>query len=241
MDVLAEDRWIGHTTRPYILGQTPASYGRKPVPIQSLRLAAILATFAFAGGAAAEPVKLVVLGDSLAAGYGLPAAAALPARLEAALKAHGHDVVVVNAGVSGDTSTDGLARADWSVGADADAVVVELGGNDALRGIDPKVTRQALGALLDKLTERRLPVLLAGMVAPPNLGSDYATAFNPIYADLAKEHGVQFYPFILGGVVGRPDLIQADGIHPNAAGVDVIVARMLPSVESLLGEVGTPP
>src|SRR5690606_32840754 len=136
----------------------------------------------------------------------------------------------------GDTASDGLARVDWSVGDDVDGVIVELGANDALRGVDPAITRDALDRLLARLGERGLPVLLAGMRAPPNLGSDYGEAYNPLYAELATEHGAILYPFFLEGVAARPDLNQADGIHPNAEGVAVIVERILPAVEALIAE-----
>lgn len=199
-------------------------------------LAAALVALAFAVlPARAEPIRIVALGDSLAAGYGLESPDAFTGALQAALVARGHDVVIVNAGVSGDTASDGLARVDWSVGADADAVIVELGANDALRGVDPAITRDALDRLLARLGERGLPVLLAGMMAPPNLGEDYAAAFNPIYPELAEKHGALLYPFFLDGVAADASLNQPDGIHPNAAGVAVIVERIVPSVEALIG------
>ena len=205
------------------------------MPIKTLALAAF-ALVALALPASAAPLRIVALGDSLAAGYGLESPDAFTGALEAALRARGHDVVIVNAGVSGDTASDGLARVDWSVGEDADAVIVELGANDALRGVDPAVTRDALGRLLARLGERGLPVLLAGMRAPPNLGADYAEAFDPIYPDLAAAHGALLYPFFLDGVAADPALNQADGIHPNAAGVAIIVARIAPAVEALIAE-----
>jgi acyl-CoA thioesterase-1 len=209
------------------------------MPIQCLRfiLPALAALAASALPAAADPIRIVAFGDSLTAGLGLDAGAAFTRRLEAALRARGHDVVIVDAGVSGDTASDGLARVDWSVDETADAVIVELGANDALRGVDPAVTRDALDRLLARLSERRLPVLVAGMVAPPNLGADYAAAFNPIFAELAERYGAVLYPFFLDGVAATPALNQPDGIHPNAAGVEVIVARILPSVETLIGRV----
>ncbi|WP_165825272.1 arylesterase [Rhodopseudomonas palustris] len=182
----------------------------------------------------AKPLKVVVLGDSLTAGYGLPAADAFPAKLQKALKAKGIDTEMVNAGVSGDTASGGLERLDWSVPPDADAVIVELGANDALRGTDPKVPRKALDAILKRLKARNLPVLLAGMLAPPNYGKDYAAQFDAIYPELAKQYDVPVYPFFLDGVAAVSNLNQADGIHPTAAGVDVIVERILPKVEALL-------
>ena len=176
----------------------------------------------------------------MTAGLGLPASDSFPAKLEAALKARGHDVTVVNAGVSGDTASDGLARLDWSVGDDANAVIVELGANDALRGIDPATTRAALDKLLQRLAKRHLPVLLAGMLAPRNFGADYARSFDAIYADLAQKYGTPLYPFFLDGLVSRSDLVQADGLHPNATGVDLIVERIVPVVETLLARVAKP-
>ena len=187
--------------------------------------------------AAQQPVRVVMLGDSLAAGLGLPANEALPVKLERALKAKGLPVTIENAGVSGDTASGGLARIDWSVGDGTEAVIVELGANDALRGIDPKATRAALDAILRKLKERRVAILLVGMLAPRNLGPDYAQAFDPIYPELAAAHGVPLYPFILDGVAADPALNQRDGIHPTAAGVDVIVSRMLPKAEELVAKV----
>ncbi|WP_458758656.1 arylesterase [Afipia sp. TerB] len=183
-----------------------------------------------------KPIKLVALGDSLTAGYGLPAQAAFPVRLQQALRDKGIAVEVVNAGVSGDTSTGGRDRLDWSVPPDTDAVIVELGANDALRGIDPKVTRAALEDILKKLKARNVAVLLCGMYAPPNLGPDYAAQFNAIYPDLAKAYGVPLYPFFLEGVATEAKLNQADGMHPTADGVDAIVRNILPTVESFLKE-----
>jgi acyl-CoA thioesterase-1 len=204
-----------------------------------LALAAIVAGAALAPAAAqtGRPVKVVAFGDSLTAGLGLPADAAFPARLQRALIGKGLAVDVINAGVSGDTSTDGLARLDWSVQDDADAVILELGANDALRGIDPKLTRAALDAILRRLAARRVPVLLAGMRAPPNMGADYTRAFDAIYPDLAAAYGVLFYPFFLDGVAAERGLNQGDGLHPTAAGVDVIVERLLPQAEELIARV----
>jgi acyl-CoA thioesterase-1 len=200
------------------------------------RLAALLAMlFTLAAGpATAEPVTLVVLGDSLTAGYGLPPGTGFPARLQAALGKRGRDVTVVDAGVSGDTTAGALSRLDWSVGTDARAVIVELGGNDALRGIDPERTRHNLDRIVARLTERGLPVLIAGMRAPPNMGEAYAAAFDPLFAEVAAKYGAALYPFFLDGVAADPSLNQRDGIHPNEAGVDVIVERILPAVEQLL-------
>jgi acyl-CoA thioesterase-1 len=192
---------------------------------------------AAAAHAADRPVHIVVLGDSLSAGFGLAAPDALPAKLERALNAKGHNVTIENAGVSGDTAAGGLARLDWSVADGTDAVILELGANDALRGADPKTTRASLDAIVRKLKERRIAVLLAGMLAPRNLGPDYANAFDAIYPELAAEHGLIFYPFILDGVAGDRALNQGDGIHPTAAGVDNMVKGLLPKAEELLARV----
>src|SRR5262249_24946468 len=180
--------------------------------------------------------KIVVLGDSLTAGFGLPTAEAFPAKLAEALKTKGIDVVIANAGVSGDTASGGLDRVDWSVPEGTDAVIVEPGANDALRGLDPDITKMALDKILRKLADRRIAVLLAGMRAPLNMGPDYTRAFDGIYQALASTHSVVFYPFFLEGVAADPKLNQADGLHPNASGVDTIVARILPRVEELIAE-----
>jgi acyl-CoA thioesterase I len=185
-------------------------------------------------GAADGPVRIVALGDSLTAGLGLPANAAFPARLEQALKAKGMAVEISNAGVSGDTAAGGLARLDWSVPEGTEAVIVELGANDTLRGIDPKVTRQALEEIVRRLRGRGIAVLLAGMRAAPNLGPDYARDFEAIYSDLAARNDLLLYPFFLDGVATDAKLNQRDGLHPTAAGVDAIVARILPKAEELV-------
>jgi len=177
---------------------------------------------------------IVVLGDSLTAGLGLTQDQAFPAQLEAALKARGTEAKVVNAGVSGDTAAAALARLDWALPDDASAVIIELGGNDALQGIPPEGTKAALEKIIERLQARGLPILLAGMEAPPNMGKDYAEAFRALYADLAQRYDVIFYPFFLEGAALNDDLIQADGIHPNAKGVAAIVERMLPKVDELL-------
>jgi len=184
--------------------------------------------------AAERPVNIVVLGDSLSAGLGVPVEQAFPAKLAAALKAKGVDTTITNAGVSGDTASGGLARLDWSVPDGTDAVIVELGANDALRGLDPNVTKTALDAILRRLTARQISVLLAGMRAPPNLGPEYTKAFDGIYPALASTHPVVFYPFFLDGVAADPKLNQGDGMHPNGAGIEAIVARILPRVEELI-------
>jgi acyl-CoA thioesterase I len=202
---------------------------------------AAIAGVAHAVGAAERPVKIVALGDSLMAGYQLPASAAFPAQLERALKAKGLAVEVVNAGVSGDTSSGGLARLDWSVPEGADAVILELGANDMLRGIEPKLTRVALQRIISRLKQRHIEVLLCGMLAPPNLGPNYARAFDAIYPDLAAANDLLFYPFFLEGIYSHPKFNQNDGMHPTAAGVAAIVARILPKVEALVARVRAKP
>ena len=184
-----------------------------------------------------KPVKMVVLGDSLSAGLGLSASAAFPARLQKALESKGIVVDMINAGVSGDTSSGGRDRLDWSVPEGTEAVIVELGANDALRGTDPKVTRSALTDILTRLKARKIAVLLCGMVAPPNYGADYSARFNAIYSDLSKSFGVPLYPFFLEGVAADARLNQADGLHPTAEGIDVIVKNILPTVEAFLGAI----
>jgi acyl-CoA thioesterase I len=213
------------------------SYGTGKAWVQ--RIAALAVTMACLttpglAYAADKPLKIVALGDSLTAGFGLPAQDAFTSKLQAALKAKGYDVRIVNAGVSGDTAAAGLERLEWSVPDDADGVIVELGANDALRGLDPALADKALSTVLDRLAAKHLPILLAGMLAPRNLGSDYTAKFDAIYPKLAANHPVVFYPFFLEGVASDPHLNQGDGLHPNAAGVDVIVQRILPKVEELL-------
>jgi acyl-CoA thioesterase-1 len=184
--------------------------------------------------APAEPVRIVALGDSLTAGYGLAAEAALPAQLERALRAKGYAVEIANAGVSGDTAAGGGARLDWSVPEGTDAAIVALGANDALRGVDPKVTRAALDDIVGRLKRRGVAVLIAGMRAPRNLGEEYARAFDAIYPELAAKHGVALYPFLLEGIATERALNQPDGLHPTAAGIAAIVTRILPKVEELV-------
>jgi len=199
-------------------------------------LAAVMLAGAPAGSAASaadRPLQIVAFGDSLTAGYGLPVDAAFPAKLQQALAAKGIATEIANAGVSGDTTAGGLARLDWSIPDGTEAVILELGANDSLRGVDPKLTRGALEAMLERLKARHIPVLLAGMLAPRNMGPDYGAAFDAIYPDLAKKYGAILYPFFLDGVAADPKLNQRDGLHPTAAGVDVIVAKILPDVERL--------
>jgi acyl-CoA thioesterase-1 len=218
----------------------PSTYGIKIGRVQCLAALVLAALVCLAAGAAhaadERPIKIVVLGDSLSAGFGLPADAAFPAKLAVALKAKGIAANVANAGVSGDTASGGLGRLDWSVPEGTEAVILELGANDALRGIDPKLTKTTLDAILSKLKDRHIVVLLAGMKAPRNLGSDYVQNFDAVFPALASTHPVVFYPFFLDGVAGDAKLNQADGLHPTAAGVDVIVARILPKVEELVAK-----
>lgn len=204
-----------------------------------LVLALLLTTGWGAMAEAKDRIKIVAFGDSLTAGYGVAPDDAFPAQLGRAMAARGHKVEIVNGGVSGDTAAAGLERFDWAVPEDADAVIVELGANDGLRGVDPAATRATLDQILVRLAARRLPVLMAGMRAPKNWGEAYAVRFDAMFGELAAQHGALLYPFFLDGVVLDPALNQADGIHPTAKGVAVIVARMLPTVEALLGKVGS--
>jgi acyl-CoA thioesterase I len=181
-----------------------------------------------------NPIRLVALGDSLSAGYNLPQEAAFPVALERALKAKGYRVEVANAGVSGDTSSGGLDRLDWSVPDGTDGVILELGANDMLRGLDPAGTRKNIEAIVERLKSRDIPVMLAGMYASRNLGPEYVQKFDGIYPDIAKKHDLVLYPFFLDGVAGDRSLNLPDGMHPTAKGVEIIVERILPSVESFL-------
>ncbi|MBB4003752.1 MAG: arylesterase [Aurantimonas endophytica] len=187
--------------------------------------------------ASADPIEVVAFGDSLSAGYGVGPGEAFPEQLQAALQSAGYEVVVTNAGVSGDTTTGGLARLDWSVPESADLVIVELGANDALRGVSPQIARDNLDRILATLDERGQDVILAGMLAPPNMGNDYQAAFDAIYPQLAEKYGVPLYPFFLDGVAAETSLNQDDAMHPNPAGVAVIVERMLPLITESLDEI----
>lgn len=188
----------------------------------------------------AKPLSVVALGDSLTAGYGLPQSAAFPVVLERELKKRGVQVSVANAGVSGDTASQGRERLDWSVPDGTDAVIVSLGANDMLRGLDPAVTREALDDIVSRLKARGIAVFLSGMRAAPNLGGDYVRRFESIYTDLARKHGVPLYPFFLDGVAGDRGFNLADGIHPNARGVERIVERIVPSIETFLRGLARP-
>ncbi len=182
-------------------------------------------------------MRILALGDSLTAGYGLPAEAAFPAVLQRALGEAGVDAVVVNAGVSGDTSAGGRARLEWALGPGADIAIVELGANDALRGLAPESLEANLDAILKTLKARGVRPLLAGMRAPRNLGAEYAGRFDPVFPRVAERHGAAFYPFFLEGVAGVPELNQADGIHPTREGIEAIAKRILPLVKELAEEV----
>lgn len=224
--------WGGTLPRP------AARYGRIAALVQSLvaAFAAALALILLATGMAQaqnppRTLKLVVLGDSLSAGYNLPGNAAFPAVLEQALRQKGIAVEIANAGVSGDTVQGGLDRLDWSVPDGTDGVILELGANDALRGFDPAATEKALEEIITRLKTRNIPVLLAGMYAPRNLGPDYATRFDGMFKALADKYGLVFYPFFLDGIAGDRKLNQPDLLHPTADGVRVIVERILPTVE----------
>jgi acyl-CoA thioesterase-1 len=186
---------------------------------------------------AAMPIRLLVLGDSLTAGYGLPHADGFQAQLAKALAAQGRKVRIIDAAVSGDTSAGGRARLDWALGDGADAAIVELGANDMLRGLDPVEMEANLAAILDTLAARHIPVLLTGMMALPNLGADYVRAYQAAFDRLGARKGILFDPFFLAGVAEQPGLIQADGLHPNAEGVGRVVARLLPLIDKLLDEV----
>lgn len=187
--------------------------------------------------ARAETISLVGFGDSLMAGYQLAPEDAFPARLEKALKDKGFDVAIANAGVSGDTTAGGLARIDWSVPDGTNGVILELGANDALRGVPPEETRRNLEAMVKRLRERGISVLLIGMLAPPNMGGDYAARFNAIYPELAKKYDLPFYPFFLDGVVTEAGLNLEDGMHPNSDGIGVMVERFLPTAEQFIAAV----
>ncbi|MGH7103618.1 MAG: arylesterase [Acetobacteraceae bacterium] len=216
-----------------------ARYGVRTVLGEALAilLALTLVLLTPAAAAAPPPVKLLVLGDSLSAGYGLPVAAGFEPRLAAALAKRGHPVAIEDGAVSGDTTAGGLGRLSWVLGGNPEAAIVELGGNDGLRGVPPTEVEANLTAILDRLAERHIPVLFAGMYAPPNLGPQYGEAFRAVFDKLGKRPGVIYYPFFLAGVAANPDLNQPDGIHPNAAGVQIIVQRILPDALRLLAEV----
>jgi len=207
--------------------------------VAGLHIAVIVASMAFAVVANAKTISLVGFGDSLMAGYQLPPGDGFPEKLQAALTAKGVDVSIANAGVSGDTTAGGLARIDWSVPDGTDGVILELGGNDALRGIPPEESEKNLDQIIARLKERGVAVLLVGMLAPPNMGSDYAGRFNSIYEKLAQKHGVALYPFFLDGVALDAGLKLEDGMHPNSKGIDVMVEKMEPAITQFLGTIST--
>jgi acyl-CoA thioesterase-1 len=225
-----------------------SNFGRCPTGsfaqvVGILALVNVLAALICANMTLADPAKqlrIVAFGDSLSSGYGLKPSQAFPVQLQKELRARGHDVQVLNAGVAGDTTADGLKRLAWSVPQGADAVIVEFGANDALRGIDPKIARDNLEKIIVKLKERRIPILLAGMRSPANWGEHYSEEFDAIFPELAKKHGLLLYPFFLDGVVMDHAFNQSDGMHPNSKGVGEVVKRMMPSVEELIGRSSAP-
>ncbi len=226
-----------------MMGHNGYGVRQRPINRRGMIAVALLATF-FGGvfsppaSAADGPIRTIMaFGDSLTSGYGLPPADAFPVKLEAALRARGHAVRVINAGVAGDTTAGGRARLAWMLADKPDAVILELGANDGLRGLDPAETLANLRAIMEQLKAADLPVLLAGMRAPPNLGRDFGAEFDTIFATVALEYDALFYPFFLEGVAARPTLNQTDGIHPNSAGVAIVVERIIPSVEALLSRV----
>lgn len=198
--------------------------------------AGLLFSVIFIPVAEAGIAKIVVLGDSLSAGYNLPAGEGFPEQLQKTLTARGIKVEIIGAGVSGDTTSGGLARLDWSVPDNVDGVLLELGANDAMRGIPVELARKNLDAMLTRLKQRKIAVLLIGMRAPPNMGEDYQMSFDAIYAALAKKHDVPLYPFFLDGVAANPALNLADGIHPNQAGIAIMIERILPFVERFISQ-----
>lgn len=202
--------------------------------ITILALAALTLGPAAAGN---KKMHITAFGDSLTAGYGLPPGADFASRLEIALTKRGHRVRITNAGVSGDTTSAGLERFDWAISDDTDAVILELGANDALRGVSPRIARDNLDKILSKLSARKIPVLIAGMRAPANWGKEYQINFDAMFADLASKYNADLYPFFMEGVIDNPKLKLADALHPNEAGVDEIVRRIAPSVEKLIARV----
>lgn len=216
--------------------RTNPSYGVRTL---AFNVAAALILLCWASVAGAQPApKVLALGDSLTAGYGLPPEQAFPVRLEARLRADGVPVSIINAGVSGDTTAGGKARLNWALAEKPDYAIVALGANDALRGLSPVQAQANLDAILSELKKRNIPVLLLGMLAPPNFGPDYRQQFNAIYPALAEKHGVPLYPFFLDGVAMQRELNQADGIHPNQKGVEILVEKIAPAVKTLVAGKG---
>jgi acyl-CoA thioesterase-1 len=216
----------------------PLWHTQRAILVTLLLLAGVVLSMTPAKAAAMQrPVHLMILGDSLTAGYGLPPQDGFQAQLAAALKVHGADVVLVDAAVSGDTTADAAARLDWALGGgEVDAALVELGGNDGLRGLDPALMQHNLTQILDTLQAKHIPVLLSGMIAPPNLGAEYGDRFAAVFAGLSHGPGILYDPFFLEGLVGHPDYAQADGIHPDSAGVAIEVKRLLPLILKLIDE-----
>ncbi|MGC4024375.1 MAG: arylesterase [Mesorhizobium sp.] len=208
--------------------------------IKPMRMALAAIFLAFAAPAKADPYQIVGFGDSLMAGFGLQNGESFTDKLQAALKAKGHDVVIANAGVSGDTTSGGLSRLDWSIPDGTNLVILELGANDMLRGVDPALTEKNLDTMLASLKKRGIPVLLAGMRAAPNLGPNYQANFDAIYPRLAEKYGVTLYPFFVDGIVADKTYLLEDGMHPNAAGIDRMVERILPTVEKVIVSNGKP-
>ena len=229
------------TALPILMPRSrPGGYGHRRAFLQlpAALLWAALSSPARPAAKETPPLKIIAFGDSLVAGHGLAADAAFPAVLEKTLRAEGYHVTVVNAGVSGDTASGGQARLDWALGQGADGVILELGANDMLRGVDPEVTKAALDAILGELKARNIKVLIAGMKASSSLGQEYKTRFDAIYPTLAKKYGVPLYPFFLEGVAGAPALKLGDGLHPNPAGVERIVKGILPGVRAFVDQFG---
>ena len=223
-------------TTPLLLRRAGGA-GRVPTLAMKSSLGiVILALFAMASSASAAPMRILALGTSLTQGFGLPPGTELTALLEARLKKSGIDANVINAGVSGDTSADGLSRLDWSLADHPNAAIVELGSNDALRALAPEQTEKNLSAILARLKSEHVPVLLLGMKAPRNLGPEYVAQFDAIYPKLAKQFGTLYYPFVLDGVAMNAKLNQADGIHPNPAGEKIVADRLFPDVLTLAGQ-----
>jgi acyl-CoA thioesterase-1 len=231
LDLIFDDAW-GETMKRVCR----ASWGTAQVSMLLALFNGVLASVIVPSAIAAEqrPIRIVALGDSLTAGFMLRATESFPARLERVLKAKGYAVEVINAGVSGDTTAAALERFEWAVPDGIDAAIVELGANDALRGLDPALARRNLDAIIRRLKAKGAEILIAGMLAPRNWGRAYAQQFDAIFADLAETHGALLYPFFLDGVALRQDLNLDDGLHPNSKGVEEIIARILPSVEELI-------
>lgn len=201
----------------------------------------VFAAFVLSPAIAGErKIHITAFGDSLTAGYGLPPGADFASRLEIALTKRGYRVRITNAGVSGDTTSAGLERFDWAISDDTDVVILELGANDALRGVSPRIARGNLDKILSKLSARKIPVLIAGMRAPANWGKEYQVEFDGMFAELASKYNADLYPFFLEGVIDNPKLKLVDALHPNEAGVNEIVRRIAPSVEKLIARVKTP-